>query len=317
MPSRSEVHIDKALSNFSIGYAQGLGMFINEQAFPTLPVTKESDKYFTYYLKDVITPPVNAIRAPGAEAQEIDFNLTNSSYSCEEYARKKFLPDRTKKLYDPPLEAERATVRILTQQLMVLKERRVATTLFDATTFASYYSALGTNDKWDAYTASASDPIEDILVTAKPSIRQNCLMPANTVILGAAVFEALQRHPSILDLIKYGGSTAKPTNVTPAALAAIFQVDKVLVGNSVYNSANIGQTVTAANIWGSYAMVAYIAPRPTTEEPTLGLQFQSQPLQIIRYRVPERKGEMFEISEVVDPVVTCTGAAYLFGTVVS
>ena len=44
---RSDVHVDQALTNISLAYSQSAG-FVGNLLFPTVPVAKDSFKYFTY-----------------------------------------------------------------------------------------------------------------------------------------------------------------------------------------------------------------------------------------------------------------------------
>ena len=52
MPSRSQTHIDRALTNMSVKYMQDASGFVNDKVFPVLPVQKQSDRYFVYKKED-------------------------------------------------------------------------------------------------------------------------------------------------------------------------------------------------------------------------------------------------------------------------
>lgn len=45
-PTASDVHIDKPLTNISVAYIQNTNEFIADKVFPTVPVDKQTDKYF-------------------------------------------------------------------------------------------------------------------------------------------------------------------------------------------------------------------------------------------------------------------------------
>ncbi len=51
-PTQSQVHIDAALSDFSIAYIQDAKNLIAGQVFPTKPVQHQSDKYFVFNKDD-------------------------------------------------------------------------------------------------------------------------------------------------------------------------------------------------------------------------------------------------------------------------
>ena len=52
MPNRSDIHIDKALTNLSVKYFQDASNFIADKVFPVVPVAKQSDRYFMYKKED-------------------------------------------------------------------------------------------------------------------------------------------------------------------------------------------------------------------------------------------------------------------------
>ena len=314
MPDRYAVHQDAILTNFALKFGQT--GFIADQALPILKVNKESDKYYMFYEKDVIYKPIHDQRADGAEAREVDWDLTTGTYQCEEYALRQIVTDRARKNADQPLNLDMDTTDILLQKLAVAKEYRIASALFDTTGFASYYSALTGTDRWDQYTEDASDPLADV-DAAKESVGKYSLMNANTIIMGAEVFDKIKHHPRILDRVKWGGTIADPVMITPAILASVFGVDRVLVGGAWYNSATEGQTVTPARIWGKYVLTAYIDPSPKMKGQTLGFQPTSQTMQVYKWREDKRRGDMIEVGYVADEVVVNYGAGYLYSTVIS
>jgi len=314
MPYREQVHIDAALSNFAERFSQS-GIWIADQVLKIMPVKKESDKYFKFYLKDTITLPNRSLRGDGAEASEVTYDLTSTTYTCEEYALRDIVTDRTRKNADAPLSPDQDAVSMLTEKLLNDREYRVASAIFDeSTNFVSYTSALTGGDRWDVY--ATSDPYGDV-ETAKESVLKNALKPANTIIMGYEVFKKLRHHPDLLDRIKYTGGMSNPAVLNEPEMARAFDVEKVLVGRAIYNSANEGQTATAAFAWGKYVMTCYIAPTPPRKGVTLGMTFRSQPFQTSKWREDKRKGDMIEVSMVDDEVIVTTGAGYLYSTVVS
>lgn len=313
MPGRERVHIDAALSNFAVAYSQQ-EMFIADQVLKNFPVSKESDKYFEWQLKDIISIPTNVQRADGAEAKEIPWDVSSTAYSAEEYALRDIVTDRARNNADPIFNLNQDTTMTLTDRLKLEREARVAATVFNTTTFTSYTAALSGGDKWDQF--DTSDPFGDVK-TGRESVRQNALKRANTIIMGQAVFEVVRNHPDLLDRIKYTGSMAQPAQLNEVEMAKAFSVDQVLVGGAVKNSANEGQTVSAADVWGKYVMVCYIAPTPPRKGITLGMTFQAQNFHVARWREDKRKGDMIEVSIVEDDAITVAGAGYLFSTVIS
>lgn len=306
-------HIDAALSNFAEQFSQS-GIWIADQVLKPIPVVKESDKFHKFYLKDIITIPGSTQRAIGSPANHSRFEVTNDTYACEEYAWKDLVADRDRDNADAPLALEQDSTMRNTEIIMNDKEANVATAVFNATTFSSYTSALTGGDRWDVY--DSSNPYGDI-ETAKESVLKNSLRMANTIIMGYEVFKKIRHHPDLIERVKYTGSIQNPAVLNEVEMARAFDVEKVLVGRAVYNSANYGQTATPAFIWGKYVMTAYIPNVQPRKGVTLGASFRSQNVQARKWYDEELKGTWVETSVIQDEKIVTTGAGYLHSTVVS
>ena len=94
-------------------------------------------------------------------------------------------------------------------------------------------------------------------------------MKPNTLLLSPSAFNALKNHDDILDRIRY---TQKGI-VTTDLLATLFEVDKVLVGWGVVNSAAKGATDDVDFIMGKHALLCYSNPRPALKKPSAGYIF--------------------------------------------
>ena len=80
-PTMGQSHVDAVLTNISVAYAQQAGNFIADKVFPTVPVDKKSDKYFTYTKNDWFRDEAQR-RGPGTEPAGGGYNLSTDTYSC-------------------------------------------------------------------------------------------------------------------------------------------------------------------------------------------------------------------------------------------
>ena len=309
----SRFHVDSALSNFAVQYSQS-GIWIGDQVLKPISVVKESDTFHTFYLKDIITIPGSTQRSSGSPANHSRFEVTTDTYAVEEYAWKDLITDRDRKNADAPLALDQDATMRNTEIIMNDKEKRVADAVFNASTFTSYTSALTAGDRWDSY--DASDPYGDI-ETAKESVLKNSVHMANAIVMGYEVFKEIRHHPDLIERVKYTGSIQNPAVLNEVEMARAFDVEKVIVGRAVYNTANIGQTASPGFIWGKYVMVAYIPNTQPRKGVTLGASFRTQPLQTRKWYDEELKGSWAETSILQDEKIICTGAGYLYSTVVS
>jgi hypothetical protein len=115
------------------------------------------------------------------------------------------------------------------------------------------------------------DPFTDV-ATAQTTVLQNTGFEVNTFLQTFPVYQALRKHPLLIDRIKYT-TRADASKITPELMAGAFDVDRVLVSKAVYNSAAEGNTASYSFISGKNALLAHVAPEPGLMIPTAGYTF--------------------------------------------
>lgn len=271
-----DLHIDTLLTNISVGY-QPTGMIAPEIA-PIVDVAKQSNLYQIWDKGDSLRVPDTA-RAPKTPANKIEWNTSSAAYFCRGWALGHELPFEDLGNVDVPINLmQRATEGII-DGLMIDWERRLANTLTTASNLGSSSSPTAWTDKVNGA------PVDDIH-TAVDAIHATTGIEANTMILGRAAWRALSKHPQILELIFPHGSGGK--FATRKQVAELFEVDKVLVGNTVQNTGGEGGANAFSNIWGGHCVLLHVAPRPTLLTPTFMYSFRWRPPQFPAPLVVER-----------------------------
>ena len=316
MPLPQDVHVDRPLSNFAVEYKNE--KMIAGSVMPVVQVDKKSDEYFIYDKKDRFTR-AKTIRGPKAEANEVDWHVSTAAYKAIDHALKEFLPDSVAANADAPIVPRQKTVQQLIDLILMEREIRVMTL---ATTYsgfgAAYRIQLSGDDQLDQYTTS--DPIS-VIDTGKAA----CFIDPNTIIMGKQVYDKIKRHPQLLDHVKGGATTAQPAKVTLELMAEVFEVDRIIVGASKYNTANKGQTASYSYIWGKDIVLAYIDPRPAMIGVAWAKTFQwKQMATEIGYKVRSWRdetrgggGEVLETETSFDEKIVCSDLAYLIDTAIS
>lgn len=303
-PVTADVHTSSVLSGISVMYKNDT--MIADQVMPIVPVKKETDFYYTY-TRNWRLP--NALRAAGAEAAEVEWNTSSATYACLEYALKDLLPDRVKDNADKPFNMEVDTTENLTMLIHLLREKRVADIVFAGGNHGSTSALAGAN-RWDDY--AGSDPIGDVR-TAKSTVHLASGKSPNTLIIGKQVHDKLLDHPDVLERIKY----TQKGKVTADILASLFEVDKYIVGNALYDSSNDGGTESKAYVWGKNVALIYSETSPGIRKVSYGYQFESRGFRTKKWREEGRDGDFFETGEIRDEKVVSTDCGYLYTTVVS
>lgn len=315
MPGHSDVHVDRPLSNFAVEYSNA--KFIADMVSPFVPVNNKSDNYFTYTKKDKFTLP-ETIRGPKAEANEVDWSTSTSTYGCIDHALRNFLPDAIVANSDPGVDPRRRSTAQLVDLILLAYERVISTLVTTAANYASAYkTTLSGADQWNE---STSDPIGDV-DTGKAA----CFVEPNTMIMGAEVWNILKRHAAILDHVKGGATVDAPSLVTPTLVAEIFELDQVLVGRAKYNSSNKGATASYSYVWGKDCVLAYIEPGTSLDGVSAWKTFRWRQMstdagyQVRSYRDEAKGGggEYIEVETSYDEVAVCSDVAYLVDAVIA
>ena len=317
MPLASQIHIDRPLSNFSIEYKNRA--LIAQEAVPFIPVMKKSDTYMEYTQKDRFTVP-QTIRGPKDKANEVDWTATTGSYACIDHAMRHFIPDAQAANADPGVDYRRRTSNFLTDLILLQYERVIATMLFTAGNYSgSYKSTLSSGNRWDVY--ASSDPIGNV-----ETAMEACFVRPNTMIIGQAVWSKLKQHPQILARITGGSTSTDAVKVSKRLVAELFEIDRLLVGEAKYNTANKGAAAASFSyVWGKFAWLGFIDPNPGLDSITAASSFRWNQLatnlgyQVRTYRNEEKGGggEYIEVETSYDEKQPTSDLAFLYATVVS
>ncbi len=304
-PTEKDVHTDSILSGVSIKYTND--ELIADQVLPVVPVKKESDKYYIY-TRNWKLP--QSKRAAGAEANEVEWNLSTSTYQCEEYALKDLIPDRVRDNADNPLDMDIDTTENLNELVQLGREKRVADIVFGSANYGTQTSALSGTNQWDDY--AGSDPIGDVRA-AKAIVHAATGKMPNVMVMGYQVFLKLLDHPDVLERIKY---TQKGL-VTADLLASLFEVEKILVGKALYDTTQEGVAESLGYVWGKSVALVYSQPSPGLKKVSFGYQFQSRGFRTKKWREEGREGDFIETGEIRDEKLVAAACGYLYTTVVS
>lgn len=271
MPTRAQVHIDRALTNLSVAYMQSADAFVAHKVFPIVPVKKQSDRYFQYSRADWFRDEAEE-RGPATESAGGDYDIDNTpNYSCRKYAYHKDVTAEDRTNSDDPLDADTDATDFVSDKLILQKESKWASTYFKTGVWGTDITGVagvpiaGQVKQWNDPT---SQPIQDISLQSTNMAGITGKRP-NVLVLGAHVYKALKEHNDILDRIRY---TQKGI-VTTELLAALFDVDEVVVAWAVKNSAAKKAVESNAFILGKSALLAYRAPRPGLKVASAGYTF--------------------------------------------
>lgn len=276
MPTKSQAHIDRALTNISVAYMQEESNFIANKMFPEIPVKKQSDVYFVYNKGDFFRDEAR-VRGGASESVGGDYGVEASApYYCKVHSFHKDVTEQDRANYDEPLDADQDATDFVTQKMLIRREVEWASKYFVTGVWTRELTGHAAGTEADPLSATervkfdieTSTPIEDIAAEIVYMASQTGYRP-NKIAMSPSVFYALKNHPDILDRIKY---TEKGI-VTADLLAALFEVDEVHVAWSVVNSAVSGAANSIDFVMGKHLLLCHVAKRPAKKTPSAGYIF--------------------------------------------
>lgn len=313
-PTSSQVHVDAILTNISVAYMQQQANFVASRVFPIVPVSKQSDKFFTYTKNDWFRDEAQR-RADATESAGGGYGLSTDSYQCDVFAFHKDIGDQTRANADAPIQVDREAAEFVTSRLMLKMETQFVSTFFQS-------GVWGTDDTpsnlWSDYTSS--DPLNDV-EDAKRQILSTTGFEPNTLLLGYDVFKTLKNHPDLVDRIKYTSSQV----ITEGLMASLFDVPRVMVAKAVKATNNEGGTAAYNFTHGKNALLCYSAPSAGLLQPSAGYvmswtgvsQGLGQTVGTSRIRMEQFKADRIESEISFDMKVIGADLGYFFSAVVA
>ena len=307
----SEVHVDAALSNVSLAYAQESTSFVSNRVFGTVPVTQLSNKYHVFDKAQWLRSEA-ALRGTGAPTRGGNFTMSTGTYSCDEYGFHMDVDDTVARNADAGVDILTSATQYVTEKLLQKRDQVFAAAAFTTSVWTGSTSGSDITPG-TLWSASGGTPIKDIqaqqdAVHAKTGRRPNVLL------LGKDVYTALRDSDDILDRVKY----SERGIVTTDLLAALFDVDEVIVAGSIVNSANEGATASYAPVFDADdALLIYRPPNPGLLTPAAGYMFQFDDLKTLRYRMDANHSERIETLAAFDFKVTGADLGVFFDEVVA
>lgn len=306
------VHIDRALTQISIGYPNTQAM-AGAALFPSVSVMKQTDKYYIFGREGWL--PESDYRAPGTQANEITgAAVSTDTYYAQEHSLQIAVTDEERANADPPIAPDRDGTGIVTSKILLGRERvmqALATTAGNySTTGGNSTVTLSGTSQWNDY--ANSDPISD-LRSGKIMINSKIFTDPNVCVIPYQVMAKLEDHPDFLERIKY----SERAIFSPELLASILGFDRIVVPGVGINTANLGQAPSLSYLWGKDVVMAYAPPSAGLKIPSYGMEFAwsgsggGGPQYVDRWREDKRKSDVIRVCRYYDVKLTAVDASGL------
>ncbi|MDP2805505.1 MAG: major capsid protein [Gallionellaceae bacterium] len=302
--------IDPILTTVAQGYKNG--QMVADYLFPVVPVDQRGGKILQFGKEDFEL--YNTARAPGTNTKRVQFGHLGLPYALEQHALEgKVAFEHLQEANQVPgINLGRGAVTKTQNIILLSNEYQAASIARNVANYAAANKAtLAGTSRWDDYASGVSDPAADV-DAAVEAIRAQVGMRPNTVVLSPKAYKAAKRHPKLIDRIKY----TSRDSLTLELLADLFDVERVVSGDAIYNANG-----TMTDVWGKDVVVAYteIATADDGGAPSYGYTYRlrGNPTVEMAYQDRNAKSWIYPVTDERAPVIAAAAAGYLLQTVVS
>lgn len=270
-----------ALSNVALAYYQSDANSFAKTVFPICPVTLSSDNYYIFDKEDLLRDNWHRKPAYGKVDPAVLSEHTDT-YACVvdqmimgiDQIRQ---TDLNRRMGPRTADPKQQRTKTMAGQLNIHQDSMFARKFFKKGVWTQEYTGVDsttpTSGQFIKFSNGNSDPVA-FVDEKKTVMEQSTGRMPNRLALGVNVFNALKKHPAILERVKYGGSTANPASVTLNVLAQLFEIDRITVQRSIMNKAELGQAANMEYIGDPNAfLLAYATDTPSIDEPSAGYIF--------------------------------------------
>lgn len=260
-PDSTQVKVNRPLTNVSVAWMQEQPG-VAQLAFPTVPVRRQGDLYYTYDRGDWFKALAEK-RAPGTESAGGGWNVSTDSFFCHVRAVHQDLDDQTLANADEMFNLEADAARWTAQQIQLRQEIDWVA----ANMATSRWTGTSDEDQAGAWATTSTDIIG--------AVRSNCTevknktgFRPNILIVDDTTWDYMVLNDDILDRIKY----TQTGIVTRDLVARVMDIDQILVVETVY-SADGGDDLSSVGPTKGGALLLYRPPRPGLRTPAAGYTF--------------------------------------------
>jgi hypothetical protein len=313
-----DLHVDVNLTNIAINYKPD-GLIAPEVA-PIVRVPKQSDYYPVWSQADIMRVEV-ANRARATEANKITLGVSSGRYYAENYALKTdlTLEDRVNMDASYVTQLRGGRARFLMDKMNLAWEDRIAG---QVTNTANVGSSTAVESAWTDYTAGNSTPL-DMIWQGIDVVQDTTGIRPNSILMGGQCWRNLRRHADIIDLLHGDSGRGRPRFASREQAKQLFEIDRLLVGESFKNDAAEGQSLSLSRVWGDHLLIYYAPMAPSVTDASFMYSFRwSAPglpsMTVERHPFDSKiKTEEIELGVYQDEVITSAALSYLITNVTS
>ena len=258
---------DLAGSMLAFDLAMAVGGFVAMRIAPVIESAKKSGSFGKIPIEQLLKTRTT-LRAPGSGYARGNFTFTPATFSCDEHGAEEPVDDTEAKIYADYFDAELVAAQRARDSVLRNYELRVCALASSTSTWTGASLTTAVSNAWTS--ASSATPIADVTGAVNKVYDASGLV-ANALIVSWKRFQSLRNCDEIVSRVKFSG-LQDPTRkgISAAALAAVFDLEEVIVVGAPQDTAAEGQTSTLSSCWtDSRAMVCRVARTNDIKEPCI------------------------------------------------
>lgn len=258
------VHSNGFLSNFSLAYNND--EFIAERVLPVVMVDHLSDNYATYGQRDRLGVMDDSVGSRGT-VNEVTESRGVGTYLLAQHALQNSIDAVALTNQDPVFDEMLDLLESVNAGIGLAREVRAAAVVQTTSNYAGNTATLSGSSQWNSSTGG--DPLKNI----QDGVAALWGGVGMTDIIGVTnleAYNALTRHPAVLDLLKY----TQTGLVTKQQLASILGLSDIYVGAARKETANIGIAASYSRVWADSFSILRVSRRPTKRSAHFGATFR-------------------------------------------
>ena len=235
---------------------------------PEVLVQKETARYPVLPREAVMKVP-NTRRHPDGSYPEGQWEWSDAPYECYEYGFQMRVDNVNKLRYADFIDMEETSSRLAYQSLMLARESRVATALYNATTFNG--KTAGVSNEWDDATNAA--PWADIETASLVITKASGLHKQwQSLILSPDLVEYALRTNEIKNYSQYTDLIlTKPFETKKKFFAEYLGIKEVITVRSLYDTTGLASEANIGKFWSNEYSVLGVLCGPGAKISTRGL----------------------------------------------
>ena len=257
------------------------------------------------------------LRAPKSGYNRADWTFDLDNFTCQENGWEEVIDDAQAKKYKNLFTYEEMLTRRAIAIILRKQEKRIADAVFNTSTF----TPVVLTHEWDDSTNAV--PITDVQ-TGKIAFKDATGLNPDTLIIAHSTFLNLGTNAQIIARVLYTNPGVGNGELTKELIAAALGVERLLVGDAYYDSADDGLAASMTGIWSNeYAMLCRTAKTEDLEDPALGRTFLwtedsgtgEAGTVVEEYRDESVRSTIIRVRHQTTEKIICAGVGYLMSNV--